>query len=141
MAFTEAQRTAIRVALGYPSLYRYQDVRLESALDVVGGRPEEATLVLGLIAKIDTIQNTDIPNALKLAGLKRAEDVEWFQGGTIPGLAVLEGKYAEGKRLVSQISIIMGVPIYGDIFGRQGYPGDYFTGRAHQFGGGILNMG
>ena len=132
MAFSEAQRVKIRFYLGYPDLYRYRDHRLESAIDVVGGRPETQALVETVLDAIADVE-TSVGSSLSTAGLKRAEDVEWYQAGTAG--SQIEGKRAEGRAHCSRLSIILGVTLAGDAFGRSGYEGDSWMGRGSQYGG------
>lgn len=142
MAFTNAQKVDIREALGYPSILRYKDTRLESAIDVIGDDPDAKAKAESILADIATAA-TATTTGLKVAGLKRAEDVEWYQAGsgTSGGSAVAAAQRSHGRMLCSRLSQLFGVPLYGDMFGEHGYPGDDFTGPAHQYGGGIIPLG
>lgn len=144
MAFTEAQKVQIRKWLGYPSIFRYKDVRLESAITVVGDDPDaqaEAESILARLSGGATSVDSQLDDALGTAGLKRAEDIEWYQPGS-GSSAASSGATAQqaslehaGRLLCSRLSQLFGVPLYGDAYGTRGYPGDQFTGPAHQYGG------
>lgn len=137
MAFTEAQKVKIRFYLGFPDVFRYANTRLESAIDVIGGRAETQTEVESVLARLVVIE-TAIESSLSTAGLKRAEDVEWYQGGAAG--TQIEGKRAEGKAYCSRLSIIFGIPLQGDAFGTGGYRGDNWMGRQFQYGGNPFGM-
>lgn len=150
MAFTNAQKVQIRKWLGYPTLFRLEDVRLESAITVVGNDPDaqaEAEVILAKLNTGATSVETQLEDALGTAGLKRAEDIEWYQPGA-GSSAASSGATAQqaslehqGRILCSRLSQLFGVPLYGDAYGTRGYPGDEFTGKAHQYGGGVFRMG
>lgn len=150
MAFTNAQKVQIRKWLGYPSIFRYKDVRLESAIEVVGDDPDaqaEVEAVLARLATGDDSVESQLDDALGTAGLKRAEDVEWYQAGSetsagANGATAQQAALEHGGRILcSRLSQLFGVPLYGDAYGTKGYPGDQFTGKAHQYGGGVIRMG
>ncbi|NUP13761.1 MAG: hypothetical protein HOW73_47600 [Polyangiaceae bacterium] len=138
MAFTTAQKISIRKYLGLPSVHLDQDSRLESAIDLIGTVPEAQTEVEALLTQLTAVQ-TELTNSLAQAGLKRAEDVEWYQAGA--GSSVIDQKRAEGRRYCNQLSIIFGVPIVHDYFGEGGYQDDSWRGTSFQYGGGIIPLG
>lgn len=137
MAFTEAQKVKIRFYLGFPDVFRYANPRLESALDVVGGRPDTQAEVEKILARLVVIE-TAIESSLSTAGLKRAEDVEWYQGGAAG--TQIEGKRSEGKSYCSRLSILFGIPLQADAFGTGGYQGDNWMGRQFQYGSNPFGM-
>lgn len=134
MAFTEAQKHSIRFALGYPDVFLDANSRLESAMEVVGSRPTQQAAVEAILANLDAV-STSLVESVDFAGLKRAEDIEWFQSGS--GSSVITQKRSEGRRYCGQLSIIFGVPIAADIFSAGGYQGDGWKGVSHQYGGTI----
>jgi hypothetical protein len=141
MAFTEAQRVKIRAYLGYPDVYRQYNPRLESAFDVIGGRSDTQTYVENLLTKLDAL-DLSLTNLLALAGLRRAEEVEWYQAMSANGnSAPMEAACAQGRRLVGRLSTAFGVPVYSDYFGKGGYPGDAYMGPGMQQSGGIVPLG
>lgn len=141
MAFTEAQRVKLRKFLGYPDVYRQYNPRLESAFDVIGGRADTQASVEDLITKIDAV-DLSLTNALALAGLKRAEEVEWYQAMSGKGIsAPMAAAIAQGKMLIGRLSTTFGVPIYSDYFGIGGYPGDAYMGTGNQRSGGMTPLG
>lgn len=131
MAFTEAQKVKLRVYLGYPDTYQQANTRLESAIDVIGGRAATQTEVESVLASLAAVE-TSLASSLSSAGLKRAEDVEWYEGSS--GSAAIDQKRSEGRRYCSRLSIIFGVPLAGDYFGSRGYEGDNWMGVGHQYG-------
>lgn len=128
MAFTDTQKAKIRHGLGYPQVYRQANPRLEGALDVVGADPEASAIVVDLLAKIDQATG-DFGNSAKSAGLRTLDkdDVGFYDNNS-----VMTGNADLGRVWTARLSIVMGVPIANDIFGRRGYGGDVWAvGNAH----------
>ena len=123
MAFTDEQKENIRFYLGYPQVYLYANPRLENAIDVVG---ISATLVAKVQAILDKITATEdnLSNAQDTAGLKRAEDIEWY-GDTNQNVVGILKK--EGSKYCGQLSIIFGVPLASNTFSPGGYSGDAWS--------------
>ena len=92
MAFTEAQRVQIRVALGYPALFRQSEqdwmIPLEMAMSAVDSYPESQALIEGRLAKIATIDT------------QRMDALERIQAGKV-GTIELRG-YGESADLMRQ---------------------------------------
>lgn len=132
-----------RLYLGAPDLWRYRDSRLESALDGLDADAEaEVVALLDAIAEADGLLAAD-GSAIQSAGLKRAEDIEWYgDGKSVTGeSSPMQAAAARGRQLINRLSIILGVPIINDYFGRRGYGGDEFMGFGFQYGGGIMRLG
>lgn len=123
MAFTLTQKAKIRHGLGYPQVYREANPRLEGALDVVGADAEASAIVVDLLAKIDAAI-VDFANSAKSAGIRTLDkdDVGFFDKNS-----VMSGNADLGRVWTARLSIIMGVPIANDIFGRRGYGGDAWS--------------
>ena len=138
MAFTSLQKVKIRLYLGYPNLYRYKHTRLESAMDAV--EPDAETLVAADLTALDAIQSNLSTSVATDGGIKRVDEVEFFsESGSRK-----EGR-AAARQIVTRISTILGVPIYADVFGEAGYPGDAWSelgglGGATR-GGGLIPLG
>ncbi len=135
MAFTDAQKAKIRRYLGYPDVFRYANTRLESAIDVVGGRAEVQALVEADLAALDTIDAKLSSVASSQGGLKRIDDIEFYEGQAVSQIR------SDGRRMAGRLSITFGVPIEGDVFGSGGYTGDGWSGACHQYGGGMFRLG
>lgn len=138
MSFTSSEKYKIRKYLGYPQVYKQANPRLESALDQVGLDTDAVADVQDILTKITQVE-TYLVQALSTAGLKRAEDIEWYpdQGSTASG-GVVASLNQQGRKFCSQLSIIFGVPIQNNIFGGQGYTGDnwkQFSGSSNPAGG------
>lgn len=112
MAFTETQKVQLRKWLGYPALHRQVNTWLESAIDVVGGMPESQLEVEAILAKLATV-DPSIDDSMTSAGLKRAEDLEWYQGG-----AVMTGVARVGQMYCQRLSTIFAIPLGDDAFGQ-----------------------
>ena len=125
MAVTSAEAYKIRKYLGYPQVYRQANPRLESAITVVGGDVDAVADVQAILASIVVVE-TSLVDALDTAGLKRAEDVEWYQDSG--GSSVVKSLNGQANKFCNQLSIIFGVPIANKIFGGQGYGGDSWKG-------------
>ena len=92
-------------------------------------------IVDALLVSIGAV-SVELADSISFAGLKRAEDVEWYPNGK-GGSAVIDQKRAAGRQLCAQLSIIFGVPIIADMFGEFGYTGDRWMGVQFQIGGTI----
>ncbi len=140
MAFTEAQRIKIRKYLGIPHVNQYLDPRLEGRMDLVGAnaaaQAEAETILAAIIAA-----ETKMVSSLDDAGLKRADEVEWYPGKNGAGTAGLDAAKNEARLYCSQLSNFFGVPIVNDAFGTGGYGGDWFMGPGFQRSGGMIRMG
>ena len=134
MAFTEAQKVQIRKYLGYPDLFRSANTRLESAIEVVGGRPETQAEVESILAKLAALQER-IDGQLATAGIKQVDEIEFFENASLLGLL------SHGRMLCGNLSTLFGIPIASDPFGSGGYAGDWFMGAAFRYGGGLMSMG
>lgn len=129
MAFTDAQKAQIRRYLGYPDVYRQANPRLESALNLVGDRPDSKALIEADLAALMTLE-TKLTAAQAYGGLKRVDDIEFY-----PNAAQTKSLRDEGRRVVGRISITMGVAPAADVFGAGGYAGDSWMGPRSQYGG------
>lgn len=141
--FTTTQAAQIRMYLGYPDLFRYKNVRLESILQGDEVSDDALALIADNLASLAALDARLAGNggligqAVETAGFKKADEVELFQGQTIRDLRRL------GKQLATRISNTLGVPFYGDPYGEGGYPGDsYSAGGLNPNGAGnIIPLG
>lgn len=143
MAFTTAEASAIRFALGYPDLWRYLNTRLEAAIEIIGNDADASARVRLQLAELATLNGSSyFQNLLLSAGLKKADEVEWYPGMKSGASAPMAGVMERGRMLCAQLSITFGVPINADIFDTQGFPGDDFMGPSVQgSNGGIFSLG
>lgn len=118
MAFSDAQKTQIRRYLGYPDVYRQAHTRLESAIDVVGSRPDTQTLIESDLAALVAIEAKLSGAVLSSAGVRKVDEIEFFQNGS------LDITRKEGRRICGRLSVTFGVPLASDVFGTSGYGGD-----------------
>lgn len=124
MALTGAQTTAIRSYLGYANLNRYKNTRLEGTFTALDADGEAAVVVLLTnIAAVDAALSTA---ALTTGGLKKVDEVEFYPTNGVASGAVANIR-AQGRLLISRLSVLLGVPFYGDYFGGNGYPGDTYS--------------
>lgn len=140
MPFTTSQQTQIRKWLGFPQLFRFRDLRLESAIEVVGGDVDamaEVVTVLDALTALDAA----VLSSLDLAGIKKADEVEFFEGKTKTGTAVTDAQKVHGRMLCSRLSTLFGVPIAVDVFGTKGYGGDWWMSASFQGSGGVTPLG
>ncbi len=130
---TECAR--IRLYLGAPDQFRQVDTRLES---ILGNISDEAEMIVReCLTALATIENLILTSGVTNAGIKRVDEVWFFEAG-----AMLNQQRKAGRTYVSRISIILGVPIYSDCFGTTGYLGDSFSGFGERSGGGgFYNVG
>lgn len=118
MSFSDAQKTQIRRYLGYPDVYRQANTRLESAIDVVGGRPDTQAIIETDLAALVAIEAKLSGSVLASAGVKKVDEIEFYQNGASTNVR------KEGRRICGRMSITFGVPLAGDCFGTGGYGGD-----------------
>jgi len=125
--FTTTQAAQIRMYLGYPDINRYRDVRLEGILTGDVMSDDAVALIVVILAQLaanDAIMYGTAGVAGDVgasAGIKKADEVEFFAGQSIDDL----GKVRE--QLAARLSNMLGVPFFGDAFGEAGYPGDQYT--------------
>jgi len=143
MAFTTAQASAIRFCLGYPDLHRYRNTRLESAIEVVGDDVDASARVIAILAEIATLNGSSyFSDLLSKAGMKKADEVEWYPWTKGSASAPTEASMHRGRMLCGQLSIIFGVVLANDIFSTAGYTSsDGWMGRANQYGSGFFPLG
>jgi hypothetical protein len=138
--FTTAEEAQMRRYLGYPDLWRYKDTRLEGAMDTAG---EDADAVALIRADLETLAEIDakyVGKAASTAGIKRVDEIEFFGGGG-DGTSVGSSLANLGRTIINRISITLGVPLYGDYYGKTGYPGDAFMGGVGGSGSNIIPLG
>lgn len=116
---TETVKQQIRLYLGFPSAWRFKHTRLESLLTDV--TPEAEVQILTALDALATIEAKILAMAIRIAGLKRVDEIEFFANG-----ANRLELQSLGRQYISRISIVLGVPVYSDVFGRTGYLGDTF---------------
>ena len=123
--FSLAEQSLIRNCLGYADMYHYKNPRLENMLAMPGViSAETEDLVRTHLTNFQTVESKILSRGLSVAGLKRADEMEFFKSSTYIELRQW------GKMYVNRISIALGVPIYSDVFGTKGYLGDSYS----QFG-------
>lgn len=103
MALTDDEKARIRMYLGYSDVNRQLQPGIEAAMNAVSAEGE--VLIREILTKLAQLDAT-IASAQSTFRLKRAEDVEFFEGsGSLPAL------YAEGERCVNRLAAILGVPV------------------------------
>lgn len=127
------EQSRIRTALGYPDLLRYKSTRLESIL--IDLSDEALILVRENLASLAIIE-TKLLAAASQAAIRKVDEIEFFSNGR---RLAAELRWA-GRMYVSRLSIILGVPLYSDIFSGQGYLGDKYSGF-ERGGAGFFSVG
>lgn len=116
-----AEKARIRQLLGYPDEFRYANTRLEGCLNTISDEAiDQARAILALVANVD---NLILTIGLANIGLKRVDEI-WFTDG----VTQINQQRKAGRIFIGQLSILLGVPTYGDYYGTAGYPGDSFSG-------------
>ncbi len=101
MALDNSQKAKIRRYLGYPDVSQLRYDRLEDAMSGLSAEGEvEVEAILASLAALDTQRTTN----LTYLNLKRAEEVEFYEGGS----ALL---MQERTRLIDELAGILGVPV------------------------------
>lgn len=126
MSLTGAQTTAIRQYLGYASLNRYLNTRLEGTFTALDADGESAVVaILTELATVDAVLATAGLTVSAQGTLKQVDEVQWYD--TTTGAVNGSGALTRGRMLITRLSTLLGVPPYGDYFGRNGYPGDTYS--------------
>ncbi len=122
MAFTDAEKTDIRAALGWPARFHQHDSRLEHAMIALDSLPDHETQIRNLLVCV-----ADVKLALKDSWKRlKATKVGTIELSTLK--EEMAGLRWEGRRFTGEISSILGVPVWYDIFGSG-------RGRDRGFGG------
>jgi hypothetical protein len=125
-----------RMYLGYPSNFRYLNYRLEGAMDTAGKDPDVPDMVRTALSGLATVESKILTISTNTAGLKRVDEIEFYQNSQISEVRSV------GRMYVTRISVLLGVPIYSDIFGTKGYLGDrYSAGGLANKSGNIIPLG
>lgn len=114
MAFSAAQKVQLRKWLGYPALDRDTFSHVESTFDTIGADAATQTEVEAILAQLVTIDGQQT-SATATAGMKRAEEIEWYDGQARMG-----GIASRGRVLVQRLATIFNVrddPARSDPFG------------------------
>jgi hypothetical protein len=141
--FTTTQAAQVRMYLGYPDLFRYENPRLESILQGDELSADALTIIANLLAQLNGLDGllggtgTLVGQAAETAGVQKADEVTLYKGQTIADLRKL------GRQAASRISNMLGVPFYGDPWGEGGYPGDTYSagGLGPANGGNVIPLG
>lgn len=141
MAFTDEEAAKIRFYLGYPTVYRETNFRLEGAIEIAGNDPPAKAIIQTLLLQLDKQYGSSpggaaqIDQVIQQAGLKVVESaddkVEYGETSKNAGgssSAALNANIDVARRLVSALSSYLGVPIANNVFGTAGYSGDGWTG-------------
>lgn len=124
MAFTDAQKAAIRRYLCYPDVFRFQHHTLEGAFTSMSD--EASTFVVAILDQLATIETT-LQSSRSRQKVVKAGEVTLSGGDEIRALR------AEGQRLAGDISVAFGVPFYQ---GRKPFTQGGHGGGAHVLGRG-----
>lgn len=119
MALTATQKAKARTYLGYSDQHRMHDPRLESVL--IGLSNEAEAQVAEVLAALARVEASILDIALANGGLKRVDEVEWYDASS-----ARTERQKLGRMYVGRLSIILGCPIYSDVFGSNGYLGDSY---------------
>lgn len=102
MAFTDDQKSKIRLYLGQQDLYRFINTRFETAMTSVSTQAQ--TEIIDLLGRIDTLDAKLDGVVISGAGVKRVDEVEFF-GAQAQG-DVIRSRIRE---LVMRIASLLGV--------------------------------
>jgi hypothetical protein len=100
MALTDGQKAQVRLYLGFPDVNRTLYSNLEGAMTAVSD--DAVDQITDILTRLDSLQTT-LEGAWPFQSVIRAEEV------TLSGFNGLAALRSEGKRLVNQLAIILGV--------------------------------
>jgi hypothetical protein len=124
VAFTDAQKAAIRRYLGYPDVFRFQHHVLEGTFTSVS--PEAQDIAVGILDQLATLE-TSLQSAWSRQKVLKADTV------VLAGADEIRALRAEGQRLAGDLSCLFGVGFYQ---GRSP-----FTQRGHGAGANVMGRG
>lgn len=135
--FTDSQKTDIRFFLGYPSILYQFNHRLENSIQNAGDQVSVQAKVEILLSKLNTIFGTDplnpsqIDQVFKGLGLEEIDDrdtkLKFGDSSKTSGQftnSKLNSLADYGRMTANALSILLGVGIANNIFGKSGYQGD-----------------
>lgn len=126
MAFTNAEKTAIRQYLGFSELYRQIDPRVESQLDALpANNPDAETRVRNVLGSLALIDAKLMSAALTRLDASRVENIELL------GPEQLAELRRQGRMLVNQIAVTFDITP----------PRDYFDPSGASGTGGLIALG
>ncbi len=129
-----AEKSKIRLYLGYPDEFRYANTRLEGILNKISD--EAIDQIRAVLVNVETVNNLITTIGLMNLGLKRVDEI-WFTDG----VTQINQQRKAGRVYIGQLSIILGVPVYSDYYGTAGYLGDSFSGLGGANGTRHYNVG
>lgn len=110
MAFTEPEKTRIRMLLGWGARFWQLETRLENAMDAVGTLAEETSTIQAILVTLTGI-DTKIADALGTVGVTGVSSIHLDSDQGISHLR------AEGRRQVEAIATILQTPIKKNFYG------------------------
>lgn len=130
MAFSDAQKVAIRRYLGYPLGYYQYNTALESMFDKIGAIAAEQAAVETILAELVTIDAALAGSGAAGSAtgmLKKVDEVEFYDGTQSAGF-VAPGALDRGRTLIERLRQCFGVELFGDYFGRSSLGNNYELG-------------
>lgn len=109
MSLTDAQRATVRLYMGWPSRWHQTSNELEQSMSALDSSPDDEANVVALLPKIANI-DTLLTKSLGGAKVEQAGSVKLKDDN---GASILR---KEGRRLVRQLSSVLGCPIGTDHF-------------------------
>ena len=100
MALTETQKTTARYFLGVPDVGVEPDYEFEGAITVLSATAE--TRFIAVLDRLDA-NETAWSAARANAGLKRVEDIEWYEGRQARDLNI------ERETLITRLATMLGI--------------------------------
>lgn len=120
MAFTETEKTRIRMLLGWGARFWQLETRLENAMEAVENTlPDEAAQIQTILTDLTNI-DTKITEALDTAGVTGVSSIKLDSDQGISHFR------SEGRRLVEAIASILQVNIKKNYYSGGGMVGGYF---------------
>lgn len=139
---SDTEKTQVRFYLGQSSLFRYLNPRLEGVFGSIDSDAE--TIVRKILSQLQQVDaqlygdGVSASYATTAVGVKAVEEIQ-FQSG----VNVTVGLRQLGRGLVGRLSALLGVPVYADVYGENGWPGDRYSalGGMGNGGGNIIPLG
>lgn len=111
MAFTDEEKSRIRLLLGWGARFWQLETRLENAMSAVESELPEETLRIQEILAVLTDIDTKITDALGTVGVTGVDVIHLDSDQGIQHLK------AEGRRQVEAIAVILQVPVKKNFYG------------------------
>jgi hypothetical protein len=113
VAFTDSQRAAVRLYLGWPARFWQMNSRLEQAMNAIESQAEEVTVCTGLLTEL-AAHDTRITACYGRLKAMKVGSIELTGHGELMALR------SEGRRLSGRLAATLAVDVQHDVWSGSG---------------------